>query len=191
MSVASVKHLLILLVCGLVVLVCLLVAIVVRQGQRILLLEGSVAHSQATGVSEGSTFGPLEVRDMSGRVQLIEFKRPNSKPTVVYIFRPACRWCQRNAPNVRALAKHIPSKYDIIGLSLVKTDLHDFIQREDLGFPVYTDLAASAIAMYRLGSTPETLVVSPEGKVIKDWIGAYIQEPIRSTVEQFFSLRFQ
>jgi len=76
-------------------------------------------------------------------------------------------------------------------LSLVKTDLHDFIQREDLGFPVYTDLAASAIAMYRLGSTPETLVVSPEGKVIKDWIGAYIQEPIRSTVEQFFSLRFQ
>src|SRR5881409_3609007 len=38
-----------------------------------------------------------------------------------------------------------------------------------------------------LGHTPQTIVVSKEGKVHRNWIGAFIQS--RSDVEQFFGVR--
>lgn len=39
-------------------------------------------------------------------------------------------------------------------------------------FPVYEVSAESALA-YRLGGTPQTIVVSPYGQVVKIWDGAY------------------
>jgi len=29
---------------------------------------------------------------------------------------------------------------------------------------------------YKLGSTPQTIVISAEGKVLQDWVGAYVGE---------------
>jgi hypothetical protein len=38
---------------------------------------------------------------------------------------------------------------------------------------------------YKLGSTPQTIVISPEAKVLQDWIGAYVGDQ-KSQVEAFF-----
>ena len=38
-----------------------------------------------------------------------------------------------------------------------------------------------------LGNTPQTIVVSPEGEILKVWMGAYLEE-MQPEVEAFFGL---
>ncbi len=178
------------LVAGLLLaLLFLSTIVIVRQGQRILKLEMSLEHSPGAKLPAGSELGPIQVRDITVKVHSLEFRNTQSRGTVLYIFRPECVWCQRNGPDVAFLASHVTSKYNFVGLSLAKDGLEDFIHREDMKFPVYTGVKASDWTAYRLGSTPETIVLSAEGTVITSWIGSYTREPIRSEVERFFTLR--
>lgn len=54
--------------------------------------------------------------------------------------------------------------------------------------PVYKDLTELSKLTYKLGATPQTIVVSPEGKVIKNWMGAYSGDKARE-VEEYFNVR--
>jgi peroxiredoxin len=174
----------------LLLLLCLSAVMIVRQGRRILSLEAALANSQAGELASGTPFGSLQVRDLTGKVHSIEFGGKKSKPTVLYFFRPACVWCKRNSANLALLANRMTDKYDFVGVSLVSQGVEDFVRREDIRFPVYTDVSASDRTIYRLGTTPETIVLSPDGKVLRSWTGAFTRDPVRSEVEQFFSVRF-
>jgi hypothetical protein len=172
----------------LLVVLCASVAIIVRQGHRILDLE-SVLNSPVRPLPEGISLDPFEVQDLSGKPHLIQFGTPGSKPTVLYVFRPGCSWCRRNSRNIALLASHAGGLYNFIGLSLTTSGLDEFIRRNNVQFPVYVNIPSSVRARYRLGSTPETIVVSSNGTVLKSWSGAYTQEPIKSDVERFFALQ--
>jgi hypothetical protein len=176
-----------LVIAALLLLLSASAAVISHQGQRILSLEGAL-NPQVGLLPSGFAFDPIQVRDLAGKAHSIQFDKPNSKPMVLYILRPDCVWCQRNSQNIAMLASHLKSKYDFIGLSLASEGLEEFIRREDIRFPVYSDIPSSALIRYRLGGTPETIVVY-QGKVVKSWAGAYIQDPIKSDVEEFFSVR--
>jgi len=40
---------------------------------------------------------------------------------------------------------------------------------------------------YKVGGTPNTLVISPEGRVLKNWRGAYMDD-LQREVEQYFEV---
>jgi hypothetical protein len=40
---------------------------------------------------------------------------------------------------------------------------------------------------YRLGGTPQTIVISTDGKVLQNWVGAYADKQ-QMEVEKFFGL---
>jgi hypothetical protein len=162
-------------------------AVISHQGQRILSLESEL-NPQVGLLPSGFAFDPIEVRDLAGKAHSIQFDKPNSKPMVLYILRPDCVWCQRNSQNIAMLASQLQSKYDFIGLSLANEGLEEFIRREAIRFPVYSDIPSSALIRYWLGGTPETIVVH-KGKVVKTWAGAYIGDPVKSEVEKFFAVR--
>ncbi len=178
--------------CVLLALLCLCGFIIIRQGRRIMSLEAALSDSQSPvgTLREGTTISPFQVRDIGGNFHVIGFDKPKPRPTIFYVLRPGCAWCKRNSANFAFLASRVSGEYDVIGLSLVSAGLDDFVRREDIRFPVYTDVSPATRTLYRLGSTPETIVVSSTGKVVKSWIGAYAQDPVRSDVERFFSLRF-
>jgi hypothetical protein len=52
---------------------------------------------------------------------------------------------------------------------------------------VYSGLSRSAIAAYRLGTTPETIVVSARGVGLGTWDGAYTAGT-RAALEHFFAV---
>jgi hypothetical protein len=52
---------------------------------------------------------------------------------------------------------------------------------------VYKKPSSLARSSYGLGATPETIVISKEGRVVKNWIGAYVGENL-SGVNQFFGV---
>jgi hypothetical protein len=111
-----------------------------------------------------------------------------SLPTVLYIFSPTCGWCARNLSNIRALAAARSSSFRFIGLSLSGPKLKDYAANTRLGFPIFEIKSYAAIKGLPLGGTPQTLVVSPTGRVIKNWPGAFMGDQ-ETQVEEYFGVK--
>jgi peroxiredoxin len=132
----------------------------------------------------GTTVPPIAVKRLDGHQEVISFQGA-VQPTVLYIFTPPCVWCARNADNFKTLVDKEGGNYHFIGLSLSEQALAEYVAKNELKLPVYSGLSSETLTTYKLGSTPQTIVVSPEGKVLQDWVGAYVGGQ-KSQVEAFF-----
>ena len=101
---------------------------------------------------------------------------------------PSCIWCKRNQANINKVADTKANDFRFIGLSLAEPGLKEYVEDHHLKFPMHTGLTRETIQSLGLGSTPQTIVVSPEGKILKVWMGAYDEE-VRSEVEAFFGVQ--
>jgi peroxiredoxin len=135
----------------------------------------------------GATVQPFRAADLKGLDHLISFDAGGEKPTVLYVFTPPCRWCERNANNINALVAQKSDEFQFIGISLAKDGLPDYVANNGLTIPVYTDLSEETKKAYKMGGTPQTIVVSPAGQVLQSWAGAYTGEQ-QKQVERFFGV---
>jgi len=127
---------------------------------------------------------PIAVKRIGGEVDVISYQGTNL-PTVLYIFTPPCSWCARNMDNFKTLVEKESGQYRVLGISLTQEGLAEYVAKNDLKLPVYFGLSPDTLKTYKLGSTPQTIVISPEGKVLQDWLGAYVGNQ-KSQVEAFF-----
>lgn len=134
----------------------------------------------------GSSVPSIEAKDLDGRTATLAFNGEGA-PTVLYVFRPECGWCERNSQSVNALAAQAGDKYRFVGLSLSSKELKEYAARHGIKFPVYTDLPFSVTSAYKLSGTPQTIIVSPDGRVVRNWMGAYTGE-FQHEVESFFGV---
>lgn len=138
----------------------------------------------------GAMVPSIEGRLLGAGPGILDFSK-SEVPTLLYVFRPDCTWCKKNLSNLRALIAASGSRYRIVGLSLPSAaSLSSYLQMTQLRFPVYTEVAQASIEAYHLGATPETILVSPESKVLGVWIGAY-QGPLLKDVENHVGIRLQ
>ena len=135
----------------------------------------------------GTRVPPLEGHSVEGTPQRLDYGDVKV-PTVLYVFTPQCVWCARNIHNFRALIASSGPRYRIVGISLSKDNLKQYLERENLALTVFTDLPESARINYRFGGTPTTIVVSPEGKVLRVWMGAY-SDPNRDEIERYLGVQ--
>lgn len=138
-------------------------------------------------LSPGTKVEPIKVSGPDGKELTISYDL-SDKPTVFYVLSPSCIWCERNKANIEKLAETKRNDFRFIGLSLSEPGLQGYLEGHNLNFPVYTRLTSETIAAFGLGSTPQTIVVSPDGRVLKNWTGAYI-ERIQSEVESYFEIQ--
>jgi len=132
----------------------------------------------------GTTVPPIAARRLDGQPGVISYQGAEQS-TVLYIFTPPCSWCARNVDNLKTLLDRERGQYRFIGLSLSDQALAEYVSKNDLKLPVYVGLSPETLKAYKLGSTPQTIVISPEGKVLEDWAGAYVGDQ-KSQVEAFF-----
>jgi peroxiredoxin len=132
----------------------------------------------------GTVVPTIWAKRLGGQQQAISFQG-SAQPTVLYIFTPPCSWCVRNIDNLKTLLDKEGGQYRFIGLSLSEQGLAAYIGQNNLTLPVYSGLSPETLKTYKLGSTPQTIVISPEGKVLQDWTGAYVGDQ-KSEVEAFF-----
>jgi peroxiredoxin len=150
-------------------------------------LEAAIAHVKGESkLREGDSVPAITATDMNGSAVTLDYKGENL-PRVLYVFKPSCTWCTRNLPNVKTLADNTRNKYQFIGLSLSRDKLQDYVASHGFNFPIYSDLSQAIIGAYKLGGTPETIVISPEGQVLKRWLGAY-NGAIQRQIEEFFNV---
>ena len=115
----------------------------------------------------------IEAVDFSGKRALVSYGAMGQL-TVIYVFRPGCPWCERNEKAINFLNTQVSKRYKLIGLSLSDDGLTEFLKAHPVSFPVYHNLSPSAVAALHLGTTPETIVVSPTGRILASWNGAYL-----------------
>lgn len=101
---------------------------------------------------------------------------------------PSCVWCKRNQANIAKLTDTKANDFRFIGLSLAEAGLEKYVDAYHFKVPVYTGLTTETVRSLGLGSTPQTIVVSPEGQVLKVWTGAYT-ENLRPEVEGYFGIQ--
>lgn len=119
----------------------------------------------------GKTVAPIQLQSPDGSRHVVRFN--TGVPTVVYFFSPTCGWCERNWDNVRALAAASDGRYRVIAVA-GETNLTAFREAHPLpSIEVFGGLTAESQAALGLSSTPHTLVVSAQGLVSHDWVGAY------------------
>ncbi len=130
---------------------------------------------------------PVTALGPDGKPFTISYNGTN-KPTVFYVISPSCIWCKRNQANIDKLTDTKANDFRFIGISLVEPGLKEYVEEHRLKIPIYTGLTRESIQSLGLGSTPQTIVVSPEGKIVKVWMEAYV-EKIQSDVEAYFGVQ--
>jgi len=155
--------------------------------QKVSRLKASIEVVKLEGqLQVGNTLPLMQGRSVNGAEQVLNYGEVHI-PTVLYVFTPQCTWCAKNLDNLRVLISDSGSRFRVIGISLTRKDLKGYLEKEGLSFPVYTDIGEQIISTYRLGSTPETIVVSPEAKVLKVWSGVYV-DGTRQEIESYLKV---
>jgi len=172
-------------------LIVLTVSLVVSVALNVLLARRvrSLIHFESARISDrllkvGIAVPPIAAKRLGGQEEVISYQGTN-RPTVLYIFTPPCAWCARNTDNLKALVNQRGTEYRFIGLSLSSEGLREYAATHGLEIPIYTAPSPDTRKAYQLGGTPQTIVVSPEGRVLQDWMGAYVGDQ-KSQVEAFF-----
>ena len=138
-------------------------------------------------IQAGTVISPAKVQDLNGQPILISYDKIQ-QPVVLYVFTPQCIWCSRNLANLQTLVSQKRNSYQFVGLSLTDDGLGEYLAKNKFDFPVYVAPAEETRQEYRLGSTPQMIVISPGGKVAQTWVGAYsgVQQ---TEVEKFFGVK--
>lgn len=111
-------------------------------------------------------------------------------PTVIYLFSPNCHWCDQNLENIRALANTTHDRFRFVGISLTDGDLQNYLTQNQMPFHVYHSPPDEVKVVYGLNSTPSTIVISPGGKILQYWRGAYSEE-LKLEIEEFFQVNYR
>jgi peroxiredoxin len=139
------------------------------------------------GIAMGTKVAPFSARNVrTGTTDVIRYDN-DRRPTVLYVFSPQCRWCVRHLPDIQNLVAQKSDGYHFLGVSLTEKGVLPYVEGHAISFPVYAGLSEETIRSYRLGSTPQTLVISPEGRVVKSWLGTF-QGEWRHDVETYFGV---
>jgi hypothetical protein len=164
------------------VLLVLSVGANVLQARKILgLVDGTVPrHSRV-----GKTVEPIQVQLPGGQHRTVRFDA--GVPTLVYFFSPTCGWCERNWDNIRTLSSASSGRFRVVAVA-GETNLGSFVESHHLqGVEVYGGLTPESHTALGLASTPHTLVISAQGVVSHDLMGAY-QGTVLRQVETLFGL---
>jgi hypothetical protein len=134
----------------------------------------------------GDVVPSLSATKLDGTPTTVEYGDV-SVPTILYVFTPQCGWCKRNLENVKTIARAATGHYRIIGVSLTSMELPRYLETHPLGFEVIHHIGPTVPRDYKLGGTPQTIVISPDGHVLKNWKGAY-SDSLQRDVERYFGV---
>jgi len=138
------------------------------------------------GLKIGQKVSPIHATNLDGEAKELAYSDADVD-TVVYVFTPSCHWCKENLPGFHALLDEAKGRYRVVGLSLSRDGLPQYIADQHLTIPVYINPTAKDLQSYNLGGTPETFVVSPAGVVKKIWVGAYMDDQ-RKDIERSLAI---
>ena len=151
-------------------------------------LRGALKLPGRTDPLIGARIASFQARDSDSRGVTVTM--PNTRPTLLYVFSPQCDFCVKNENKIAFLTQAIQDKYQILGISIGRNGLGQYLADHGVTFRVLVELDATVAKTLQIGrTTPQTLVVSPIGLVIKNWRGMYSGRT-QQEIEDYFGVKF-
>lgn len=157
---------------------------------RIKFLENNFAYINEAGkLKVGDKVAPIELKNwLSGKQELVKFQiNDKSQGTIFYFFSPRCGWCNRNLANIKELYTKTEPTYQFIGLTTDDKGLKEYVESNNINYPIHTPVDFNSFRAYDFGGTPQTLVISNNGEVLATWPGAYTDDN-KKEIESFFKI---
>jgi peroxiredoxin len=133
----------------------------------------------------GAAVPALRGEGPAGTAMTISAK--SSAGTLLYVYAPECGWCIRNAENMKVVIEAARKRgMAIYGVSLAPENSRQFLTSHGIDVPVVIPDETTR-RDYGFSGTPQTLVLSAEGTVLRNWRGAYV-EKTAGDVSAFFDI---
>ncbi len=112
-----------------------------------------------------------------------------SPKSLILIFAPGCKYCEDNMSSWKALTEvALSSKLRVVGVSLVFDGAYDYLAKYQIyHVPIISKFDSEIQRSYKLGRSPQTLVVSGDGKVIGVYNGI-LNNSERKEIEELLDL---
>ena len=154
---------------------------------RVVLHRGEVEPGAGRySLQAGDKVPPIEGKDVDGELVKVRYGM-DGRSTVIYVVTPTCVWCERNAPNFTTIVRQAHQSYHFVVVALHRERLEDLASSIPDGVQLIADLSEQSKKRYFLGGTPQTVVVSSGGVVLRNWLGAYSGD-LENEVAKYFSV---
>jgi hypothetical protein len=110
----------------------------------------------------------------------------DGRPTVLYYFSSTCGWCNRNWANVAALAAAAGDRFRLVAVT-AERDVEAFADERRFGFEIVQGISDETRRAFGFRGTPHTVVVSSQGLIAHEWLGAYDRDTRRG-IERLFEV---
>jgi hypothetical protein len=112
--------------------------------------------------------------DLEGQIQSIHHPSRDGKSTVVLVFSPFCGWCEINLPNWKAIISQSGGRYRVVGVSIVSEGVAGYAAKNGLDhLEVIVEMDPGGELLSKLQTTPQTVLIGPDGRVRRNWVGAF------------------
>lgn len=132
-------------------------------------------------VAVGTAVPSFDAFDTQGTKQTIRLSADRRR-TVLFVYSPTCPWCKRTWPLFDEIARMRPDRFRFITLSLGASVVY-----RGSNVSGYASPSRSVVTALRLATVPKTILVGSDGRVEKEWVGAYTGR-IKAEVEEYFGL---
>lgn len=137
----------------------------------------------------GAEIRSLSLRSQSGASIAVRLD-DSTRDTALYIFRPGCHWCIKNAAAIKELSGLERGKCRMVGVSTSGDGLAEYVSKYGPDFETYGVASAETAAQLKLSATPQLIVVGSNGRVKRVWTGAF-SGGTRDGIEAYFSVRLK
>jgi hypothetical protein len=146
-----------------------------KSKRRTLSMERDSVHTDAQNF-----VSPLIGADITGKAAQVDFKN-QPKPTIVYVFSPVCHYCELNEANFATVFEGAKDTHRFIGVATFTIGLPEYLAEKKMTFQVLTHVKKGD---WKLALTPQMVVVSADGRLMRNWMG--LQDGRKWEAEQYF-----
>ena len=168
---------------GLLMSTGLNVALAIRSSQQRSVIETRSGQPMAL---VGATIREIEGVGRDGKRVRVSLTA-DERPTVVYVLQPGCGWCLRNSEAIQALAERAGGRNRFVAVVLGNQATDEFLDSHIPACEVLTGIDPDFVKAYDLAGTPRTLVIAPDGTVMRNWVGAYAGE-LHDEISAYFGV---
>jgi peroxiredoxin len=146
---------------------------------------------RSKALENGKTLPPLDGMDLDGRDFVLDYGADRRR-ALLFIFTPGCEACEQNVDHWKSILKKADGEaFRFIAISTVldSSITKEFIRRHDLlDLPVIAVTDRASREEYNLSMTPQTILVSSEGRIERVWPGS-LEEGKQADLEQYLDLK--
>jgi hypothetical protein len=146
--------------------------------------------STVQGLAAGQAIPALVGEIRSGdALRPHRYEPRGSQGTLLYVSAAQCRWSQQNLPLFIDLAQQARGRYRVVTIDLtpgLKPGEPSHLDTVPDAL-VLRNLAAESREVLRVQGTPETFLLSPDGKVVKVWLGAFVDDKMKQELSAYLN----